>query len=213
MAAPVTPAELKACISDPSATMCSNFINTVLKLPVLIYKLFNWMLDSSGNVTQEFSRAASRAGKAGDLVFSAAPLAQDASRLLCNGNEVTKADYLDLYAAIGDTYGTPSDGDHFKLPDFRAKFPLAIGTLPMSGSTVVLGGSGGLERVTLTANESGLRQHSHTYSGGGAFLSDAGAVSIPAQSTSSTAAAGQLNAQDSHLNMPPWFATYVYILT
>lgn len=41
--------------------------------------------------------------------------------LLCDGSEVSKETYPDLYAVIGDSFGTATDGK-FKLPDLRGKF-------------------------------------------------------------------------------------------
>lgn len=41
--------------------------------------------------------------------------------LLCDGSEVSKEDYPDLYAVIGDSFGSATDGK-FKLPDLRGKF-------------------------------------------------------------------------------------------
>lgn len=42
--------------------------------------------------------------------------------LLCDGSEVSKIDYADLYAIIADTYGTATDTTKFKLPDLRDRF-------------------------------------------------------------------------------------------
>lgn len=42
--------------------------------------------------------------------------------LLCDGSEVSKIDYADLYAIIADTYGTATDTAKFKLPDLRDRF-------------------------------------------------------------------------------------------
>lgn len=42
--------------------------------------------------------------------------------LLCDGSEVSKTDYADLYAVIADLYGTCTDTTKFKLPDLRDKF-------------------------------------------------------------------------------------------
>lgn len=42
--------------------------------------------------------------------------------LLCDGSEVSKIDYADLYAIIADLYGTATDTSKFKLPDLRDKF-------------------------------------------------------------------------------------------
>ena len=42
--------------------------------------------------------------------------------LLCDGSEVSKTDYADLYAVIADLYGTVTDTSKFKLPDLRDRF-------------------------------------------------------------------------------------------
>jgi microcystin-dependent protein len=42
--------------------------------------------------------------------------------LLCDGSEVSKADYADLFAIIGNIYGAAIDTSKFKLPDLRDKF-------------------------------------------------------------------------------------------
>lgn len=42
--------------------------------------------------------------------------------LLCDGSEVSKTDYAELYAIIADTYGTTTDTAKFKLPDLRDRF-------------------------------------------------------------------------------------------
>ena len=44
--------------------------------------------------------------------------------LECDGSEVLIDDYPLLYSAIGDTWGTPSDDDHFKLPNFKGRVPV-----------------------------------------------------------------------------------------
>ena len=40
----------------------------------------------------------------------------------CNGGELLKSEYPALYAAIGDTFGTASSSDKFKLPDLENRF-------------------------------------------------------------------------------------------
>lgn len=53
--------------------------------------------------------------------------------LLCNGSEVSKTTYADLYAVIGDAFGTASDNTKFKLPDLRGEFLRGAGTNSHSG--------------------------------------------------------------------------------
>ena len=54
--------------------------------------------------------------------------------LLCNGSEVAKTTYADLYAVIGDAFGTASDNTKFKLPDFTNKTAMGGGTLGASSN-------------------------------------------------------------------------------
>lgn len=42
--------------------------------------------------------------------------------LICNGSEVSRTEYADLYKVIGDKFGTTTDTTKFKLPDLRDKF-------------------------------------------------------------------------------------------
>ena len=57
------------------------------------------------------------------VVFQSAATAAPYGYLTCDGTEVLKTDYPALYAAIGDTYGTPTGGSlYFCLPDYRGKF-------------------------------------------------------------------------------------------
>lgn len=53
--------------------------------------------------------------------------------LLCNGAEVLKTAYAELYAVIGDAFGTASDNTKFVLPDLRESVPKGAG---LTGKTV-----------------------------------------------------------------------------
>jgi microcystin-dependent protein len=78
--------------------------------------------------------------------------------LLCDGREVLKTIYLRLHLVIGEAYGVPTDPNKFKLPDLCGR--TAIGTGQGTGLTNRnLGDKGGLERITLTANE--MPTHTH----------------------------------------------------
>jgi hypothetical protein len=45
-----------------------------------------------------------------------------ANHLLCDGKEVSKASFPELYGYLGDSQGTPVDPDNFLLPDFLTDF-------------------------------------------------------------------------------------------
>lgn len=154
MPAPVFPNDFKAVISDPTQILCGNFVNTLLKMPVLLWKLVTWMFDAAGNPTPDFLRSVRATG---DLIFSAGPLAENANRLLCDGRDLSRTDYAALFLVIGTVYGSGS-GSTFKLPDFRARFPVGVGTFP-GGATSVLGVPGGEDKHIITMGE--LPKHKH----------------------------------------------------
>ena len=72
-----------------------------------------------------------------------------AGHLPCDGSAVSRVDYADLFAVIGETYG-PGDGvDTFNVPDLTGKVP-AMGTP---------GDETGQEQVVLTDGQ--LHEHNH----------------------------------------------------
>lgn len=147
---PVTPAEIQSTVPDPTSSLCGNFINALLKLPALIYKIFRAWLDDAGNFTQSFLRGIQ---KTGTYEFSACELTET-YRLLCDGRAVSREDYDTLFAAIGTTYG-PGDGSTtFNLPDFRDRFPVGK-------SVTKAGGTSGGGTVTLTDQQ--IPAHNHRF--------------------------------------------------
>lgn len=214
MSAPNTPADFKALISDPTSTMCGNFINTLLKLPVLLYKLVNYWLTSTGNPSKAFVNSALPTGS---LMFSSCLQSESGGiYMLCDGREIDRTTYADLFAAIGTTYGTPSGGSVFKIPDFRAKFPVGIGTFA-GGSSAALGVAGGSDTSQLV--EANIPRHSHTLGsqdstadvGGDVnmeFVRSVGTGTGPTVTTSTFGA----DPATSFPNLPPFLPCYVYIV-
>jgi len=110
----------------------------------------------------DFSRATDRTCRLiGEIVTFAGATLPDPNWLFCDGASLLRADYPDLFAVIGTTYGSV-DGTHFNLPDMRGRAGIGVGT--GSGlSTRALGDSIGEENHQLTVSE--LAAHSHTDSG------------------------------------------------
>lgn len=153
MASPVTPAIAKSLIPDPTSSKCSAFTKVLLQLPVRFYEFINWMLDSSGNLTDAFKKLISESTvKTGDLIFSAAP-SDETGRLLCNAQAVSRTTYADLFAKIGTTYGVGDGTTTFNLPDYRDKFPRGV-------NAGAVGATGGADTVTLGLTN--IPPHTHT---------------------------------------------------
>lgn len=98
----------------------------------------------------------------GEIITFAGTVSPDPVRWLeCDGANVLRADYPDLFAIIGVTYGSV-DGTHFNLPDLRGRSVSGSGT--GSGlSPVAVGDSYGEENHVLTVGE--LANHSHSDAG------------------------------------------------
>ncbi len=54
--------------------------------------------------------------------------------LLCDGQEVAKADYSDLYDVIGETFGSTTPGTTFKVPDYVDSSLYGVSSSPASST-------------------------------------------------------------------------------
>ena len=91
----------------------------------------------------------------GDYKYSSR-LVDDKGWLVCDGRSLSAAEYPELYAVIGESFGG-CEG-YFKLPDFQGRVPGIVG----SGSNLSLRGLGssvGEETHTLTVDE--MPSHNH----------------------------------------------------
>lgn len=164
---PILPSQIAAVVSDPTASLCGNFKNTLLRFPALFSAWFNWMFDSGGSVTNAFKREIRYTG---DYIFAASPLLEDASRLLCNGQAIVRADYPELFTLIGTTYGVGNGSTTFNLPDFRDRFPIGV------SGTKILASTGGAASNDVTLIEAQIPKHRHYFNteqnGGSSYLPD-----------------------------------------
>ena len=222
----ITVKDFQAIVPDSTASLCSGFVKMLLRFPQLFVQWLNQVTASDGSINGAL--------KAGDLIFSAAPLAQDDTRLLCNGQEVAQSQYPALFTAIGTTYGTASSPTNFKLPDFSCRFPVGAGSTTFTstdqdGNTVTttasytLGSAGGEQAHRLIQAElpdctfpTCDAQNTDTLvsfkpctldeNEGQSFPSGGGA----ARRTLGVKSGGN---DQAHNNVPPFVVTFVYIKT
>ncbi len=145
--------------------------------------------DSQGNLTWEEVAGGSGSVNLSTLVFNdivpvgtimpwaGTSLPADGKWKFCNGENVSKNTYSELFGIIANKYGTAST-NNFRLPNLTGKVPLGAGSSTyivgntggkinqsFSGSGNVTGGvsiSGSTAGHKLTGAETGVKAHSHT---------------------------------------------------
>lgn len=133
--------------------------------------------------------------------------------LLCDGAEVSRTDYSELFSVIGTTFGSGNSSTTFNVPNLVNRVPVA------SGGNYSRGATGGQSRVTLTIEQ--IPSHSHGGAGGHTHWQGYGTATTQVQSgTGAWVANGShQNAESSgwhqhesrgndwdHENMPPYLA-------
>lgn len=79
--------------------------------------------------------------------------------LECNGAEVPRANFPDLFAAIGTAYGDAQAAADFVLPDLRGASVMGAGGTYVAGPGVAVGSTHPIDTVTLVAGN--LPRHDH----------------------------------------------------
>lgn len=70
--------------------------------------------------------------------------------LLCDGSSYLRADYADLFTAIGTTWGA-ADGTHFNVPNFQRRVSVGSGGSGTGTLGNAVGNTGGAETLTISA--------------------------------------------------------------
>jgi len=158
----------------------------------------------------------------GEIIWYGSTTNPDADHwLYCDGTSLLRADYPDLFAVIGTSFGAV-DGTHFNIPDLRGRVMMGAGT--GSGlSTRSIGDEIGEETNTLTTGEIPAHSHidtGHTHSEGTAtptlIAIGAGVPAASAIPTVGITGVGSANIADtggggSHNNIQPSLVIGAYI--
>jgi hypothetical protein len=87
--------------------------------------------------------------------------------LVCDGREVSRADYPGLFAAIGTTHGEGDGITTFNLPDYRGRFLRGVddgvGRDPDADSRAAANTGGNTGDAVGSVQEDMLKSHSHSY--------------------------------------------------
>lgn len=130
--------------------------------------------------------------------------------LLCDGREVSRTTYSELFAAIGTVWGAGDGSTSFNLPDFTDKFALG------AGGDVDLAETGGEKAVTLTVNQ--MPAHAHAlfrgFDGPNKIFVPTGTVKKATWNTYDDQSASSMSSTGggkAHNNMPPYVGSYYII--
>ena len=104
--------------------------------------------------------AADQSGLATGQLLDFAGTVAPAGFLECNGAEVSRTTYADLWGVLGTTYGDAQAAGDFKLPDFRGAAAIGAGGTRVAGPGVAVGSTHPLDTVALGA--ANLPQHAHS---------------------------------------------------
>jgi microcystin-dependent protein len=74
--------------------------------------------------------------------------------LMCDGSDVSRTTYADLFSVIGSAFGTGDGSTTFNLPNLSGRVPVG------STSGMAFASTGGEESHTLTSSE--IPEHTHT---------------------------------------------------
>lgn len=134
--------------------------------------------------------------------------------LLCDGREVSRFTFANLFNIIGIAYGVPGSSSVFRLPDLRGRVLVGLdnmGGQPASRITQpfasVLGGKGGISAHPLTVAEMASHTHDYddiTYAGGvGSEQGDDGGSDTDNQLASTVRITGSTGLGGPHNNVQP----------
>ena len=162
MSSPVTPAQFEAAVPANNADFCTRFTRW-LGVPQLLADVFGWMLNSNGSISDEFKEEVSTySSPTGTIIYCLTPNVGD-GWLQCDGSEVSRTTYANLFAAIGTRYGSGDGSTTFTLPDFRGRSPMGAGAGTGLTNRDINSISVGEERHTMTESE--LVAHTHDWDG------------------------------------------------
>lgn len=207
MPAPVVPSDFCSLTPTPSTEPCEAMKRIFFEQPALICELLQYMFDANGNPQDQFMRDISLVPVGAILDFAGGSAPE--GWLLCDGSEVSRTTYADLFAVIGTVYGSGDGATTFTLPNTKGK--VTVGRDPADADFSDAGDTGGAKTHTLALDETPAHTHSLTFAGstsGGGQPTAAGNGNDGAFGAFNTTSAGGGSA---HNNLQP-FITFPKII-
>ena len=138
--------------------------------------------------------------------------------VLCDGAAISRTSFANLFSIVGTQFGIGDGSTTFNVPNLKGR--TVVGIDAGQAEFDVRGETGGAKTHTLTALESGLRDHNHQHgtgilsmSGGENFFDAAAGNVIKRNQEDVVANSGSLPAQNAHNNLQPYIALHYIIKT
>jgi microcystin-dependent protein len=119
---------------------------------------------------------------------------------LCDGSEISRTEYADLFDLIGETFGPGNGTSTFNVPDLRGK--TAVGLDEAQGEFDVMGETGGEKTHQLTPSEMPIHNHQEGVSN--PTLINGGLEAPAASAIPSVAYTGSAGGDMPHNNLQPY---------
>ena len=130
---PVIPSQICNAVPTPSADLCTR-LTRFFNIAGLLCDFFSWFLNPNGTISDEVTtELATQLLPPGVIVYA---LGNDLGSgwLLCDGSQVSRTTYANLFAVIGTRYGSGDGSTTFTLPDLRGRSPIGEGTGSQGGA-------------------------------------------------------------------------------
>lgn len=159
-----TLADSRAVINANFANLNADKVETLGDFGVTVSTAEINRLDGvTDNVQDQLdTKASSITGEVRTFALSSAP----SGWLVCDGSEISRTTYADLFTAIGTAFGVGNGSTTFNIPDIRGRVIAGLDNQGGSSADVVtateadsLGGEYGSEEHTLTTDE--MPAHTH----------------------------------------------------
>src|ERR1043165_9211780 len=125
---PILPSQICATVVSGTSSPCARF-KTLLSLPQLLCTWWGYIYTEAGAFTDAFKADMDAAGigaPVGSIVFWLAPTLPN-GWLICNGQQVSRTTYPNLFALWGTLHGAGNGSTTFTLPNLQGRFPLGSG--------------------------------------------------------------------------------------
>lgn len=224
MAAPFTPAEIKALLPSPTANMCTAFARALLALPAKFYELVSYMFNADGTTNIEFLQATGTTSVVltpGMTIWDFSTISDEwpipgdpdnkKGRLECTGQAVSRTIYSELFAKIGETWGVGDGVTTFNVPDGRARVLVGVGQgtddqpVPFARSIALAESDGEFDHTLVTSE---MPAHTH-----GGVVTSGGGAQVASGGSYATGNTNQTGGGDEHNNMMPYIGVRLYIKT